>query len=464
MKIFAIIMIAMVVAALPATARIISIPDDFPSIQAGILASVDGDTVLVDPGTYYENIDFSGRNIVLASLFLIIEDKSYLSSTIIDGSGSETVIWFDSQENESAVLYGFTIQNGNGAKNTGGGIRCLNSSPTISYNIIKENQSTIRGGGIYCGWYSQPVISYNIISGNITTGGGGGISCFYLSSPSIHDNLIHENTSDYGGGINIEFSNPEIKNNIISGNTARTGGGINCIYNSDAIIRNNAVYKNQAESGGGIRSLASYPEIVNNIIWGNYAPDGPQLLLISTNPPITYCDVEGGWDGTGNINANPYFRNADGRDFHLMSTYCGDPYDSPCIDAGDPSLADSLLECGLGLGEPRSDIGIFGGGTIMVDVRDSETIDPPKTFGITENYPNPFNGSTVLAFDLPKQSAITISVFDLMGRQVADLFSGVKEAGRHRILWNASAYPSGVYFGRIETADSRQTARMVLLK
>jgi hypothetical protein len=124
---------------LSSSATVINIPDDYPTIQQGIDASTDGDTVLVQPGMYVENINFNGHNIVLGSLFLTTGDTSYISQTVIDGN-SATVVIFMSGEGSTAALKGFTVQNGFSIEN-GGGIICMNSSPLIAYNTIRNNSA-----------------------------------------------------------------------------------------------------------------------------------------------------------------------------------------------------------------------------------------------------------------------------------------------------------------------------------
>ena len=74
------------------SAIIINVPGDSATIQGGINGASDGDTVLIYPGTYFENVNFNGTNLILGSLFLIAGDTSYISSTIIDGSSSGSVI------------------------------------------------------------------------------------------------------------------------------------------------------------------------------------------------------------------------------------------------------------------------------------------------------------------------------------------------------------------------------------
>ncbi len=119
------------------SATIINIPDDYTSIQAGINSSSDGDTVLVQPGTYVENINFNGHNIVLSSLFLTTGDTSYIEQTVIDGDSAGSVVTIESGEDSTTVINGFTITKGKAQ--LGGGIYCNNSSAIITNNYIKFN-------------------------------------------------------------------------------------------------------------------------------------------------------------------------------------------------------------------------------------------------------------------------------------------------------------------------------------
>ena len=328
---------------------------NYTTIQEGINAAVDGDTVLVYPGTYYENISYNGKNIVVASLFLTTQDTSYISQTIIDGNNTGNVVSFTYGEDSTAVLTGLTIQNsGNSSLNAG--IIC-SSSPTITNNIISLNSH-----GIDCE-YATPAINNNIISSNIYLG----IECFE-SSPIIKGNIIFDNKS--GIGLHGSSSSSIVKNNTIYSNI---NTGISCSY-SAAIICNNIIFSN---NGGiycyrgaliitnntisncehGISCRNSSPTITNTIIWGNvnsfYFDDWTNPYVVPSNPLIYYCCIEDsfpsqGTDVGGNIYDDPLFVNPESGDYHLQTG-------SPCIDAGDPCTLCNDLD------GSRNDMGRYGG-------------------------------------------------------------------------------------------------------
>ncbi len=146
-----------------------------------------------------------------------------------------------------------------------------------------------------------------------------------------------------------------------------------------------------------------------------------------------------------------------------MAIECGDSIDSPCIDMGKPTILDSLLDCEWGLGEIRSDMGAYSGGDGIVDI-DETGMSIPKQTSLSVNYPNPFNAQTVISYELPIQSQVTINIYDILGRQVRCLQNGEQPAGYHQVIWDASDVSSGVYFYKLQAGNYSNTRKMMLVK
>ncbi|UCF64581.1 MAG: right-handed parallel beta-helix repeat-containing protein [bacterium] len=270
-------------------AGIIRVPQDQAGIQAGINAATNGDTVLVADSTYYENINFMGKTITVASLFLMDGDTNHINNTIINGNqpshtDSGSVVSFVSGEDTTSMICGFTITGGTGTvsadSRVGGGIFCYSSGARIVHNKIVSNLITAqnaRGGGIGAfpfGNNNYSIIEDNIISMNTCTGiqrgQGGGI---YMPQGKIYHNIIRENLCQagqngyaLGGGIhgacdlNVQ-RHLYITNNLIANNQCTNsdfssrGGGID-IWRVVVYAINNTITHNQVSGlytyGGGI--------------------------------------------------------------------------------------------------------------------------------------------------------------------------------------------------------------------
>lgn len=107
----------------------------------------------------------------------------------------------------------------------------------------------------------------------------------------------------------------------------------------------------------------------------------------------------------------------------------------------------------------------FEGGSLKVPTSIEqlpETI--PTEFALKQNYPNPFNASTTIRYDVPKEINVTITVYDIMGHEVAELVNEKHNAGAYQVVWNANGTASGVYFYRISAGDFTSVRKFILMK
>ncbi len=336
----------------------IYVPGTYPTIQSAINHAVNGDTIVVSSGVYFENINFNGKNVVLTSNYLFSSDYNDVLTTIIDGSlpvhaDTASVVLFINGEDSTAVLNGFTLRNGNGTVwddehssgdyREGGGILTALSAPTITNNFIIYNKATEHTG--------------------ISGAGGGGIRSGD-GNPKIINNVIIFNQGGYGAGIVLNYCGGKVYNNIIAynhGGESYGGGGIwiNGDNANPRIVCNNTIVANHSDQGGGgVRFYSgANTYLKNNIIWANTAYLNSQQ--IQGNAHVTYNDIEGGFAGIGNIKSYPLF--------YIDSLFL--LTNSPCIDRGDSSVIYNDIENTSNpgnalfpsLGNLRNDMGVFGG-------------------------------------------------------------------------------------------------------
>jgi len=435
----------------PLRANIIRVPADQSTIQAGINKASNGDTIVVYPGTYFENIIFRGKNIVLTSRFYESKDINYIKTTVINGSqpvhaDTSSCVLIINHEDTTAILQGFTITGGKGTKwkdehsagtyREGGGILVAFSAPIIRDNLIINNEAVNTSG--------------------VTSAGGGGIRAGD-GNLKILNNIITANKGRYGAGVVLNYTGALMKNNVITNNSGGQdyGGGalwMNANGSTSKIIENNTI--------AGNKTIAVYvwqgtSVIRNSIIWADSTVTAVQIVARSGGPAVTYSNVQGGWTGTGNVFTNPHFTDST---FQLKSN-------SPCIDAGDTVSScndiEDLLSPGNALlpsrGLLRNDMGAYGGpGTNKLPNFGTPTNFSsssgfqPSGFRLEQNYPNPFNPTTTISYQVPTTSNVYLKVNDILGREVATLVEGTREPGSYSVTFDGSGLASGIYFARFE--------------
>jgi len=259
---------------------------DRETVQGGIDAAIKGDTVLVERGRYYEDIDFLGKD-------LVVRSAQGPEVTILDGSREDSsVVNFKRNETRAAVLEGFTITGGHGTLegtdyHEGGGIWCSGASPTIRGNHIVDNHIEDIygwGGGLLVASYREPpLIEGNLIEGNSGRSNGGGMGVY--SAAEIRGNVFRRNHAGAdGGGVHIYLSIDDpgivsvIGNEFWENVADDHGGGIEAYHGKDRgpfYIERNLFVRNEARGAGvpednGAGGAISSRPMTGTIRWNTF--------------------------------------------------------------------------------------------------------------------------------------------------------------------------------------------------
>ena len=289
-------------------------PDAYETILSGDLSGNDG----ADFANYEENayhvVNGSGT-----------DATAVLDGFVVSGGNADSDPW------EEEFVYGGGMYNysgsptvmnctfvGNRALESGGGManRAKSDPRLINCMFIKNEAAWTDGGAVTYQDNSAAVLINCTFSGNSANWGGGAISCRRDCDLTLTNCTFTGNKGEHGGAMfNRDDSNPTLINCTFSGNIGSAGGGI---YN---------------KFGGST--------LKNCILWGNLY--GQIVDDQGTVSSVSYSDVQGGWEGQGNIDADPCFVSAD--DSHLKQG-------SPCINAGDPNFVALLGQTDID-GEPR---------------------------------------------------------------------------------------------------------------
>jgi hypothetical protein len=485
-------------------ADIIRIPNSYDTIQEGIDAATEGDTVLIARGTYIHDNLLVNKRLVIASNYIMNKDTTDIDSTIIKASLIAGQEWFlINADATGAKIIGLRIEGNNehslGITNT--------YTEVIHCKFIggKDQLSLEGSSSLLVGGY----IGYCYFEG----AGDDGIDCDRTGNWIIEHNTIINSHQD---GIEVRL-HPKLSpqtshifryNTIINpgesgiqlinypGDSFRTfqiygnifkdcqGSGISCMYNTQTnedyqgsdMEEKATIYNNTFDNCNYGLTEAPNLIILNNIIANcknKGIARGAYVTMENDNSIVDYCNFYNNptdYDsdiskGSNIFNFDPKFENA--TTYNLSSN-------SEAIDAGTAnylwqdltvlSIPDSEyvgLAPDLGAKEYNGTHTGFGNNNIQ-----------PLKMMLYPNYPNPFNPKTTINYELPARSAggqisnyVNLSIYNIIGEKVFTLVNQKQAAGMHQVEWDATSFASGVYYYQLRTdAGFIQTKKLVLLK
>jgi hypothetical protein len=381
---------------------------------------------------------------------------------VVNGSGTDA----------TAVLDGFTITAGNAQNTRGGGMYNDSGNPTIT-NCTFNRNSALNGGGM-SNEYSSPTLVNCTFSDNTSSGAGAGMCNYHSCSPMLthctfsrnsaaaegggifsyeynYDSSLiliqcffKSNLADWGGGMFNIRRTMILTNCAFTGNSADSfGGGVLNSY-GDLTLTNCTFNANSADSGGAMFSQGD-PNLKNCILWG----DTPEEIFVNIGTAlVTYSDVQGGWPGKGNIDADPCFVDlgywnpnstpedanddfwVDG-DYHLKSQagrwnptnqrWVKDTVTSPCIDVGHPASDwtaelwphGKVINMGVHGGTSEASMSLLNVGNIA-DLNNDGTVNYTDLMLLTEAW---LKKEPLILEDLNRNSSVDFLDFALFTTQ-----------------------------------------------
>ncbi|MCA9727841.1 MAG: FlgD immunoglobulin-like domain containing protein [Candidatus Eisenbacteria bacterium] len=449
-----------------ALAATIWVPDDHPTIQDAIQAAAAGDEIVVRAGTYFENLDYLSKN-------LVVRSESGPAVTIIDGSQPQNPDQASTvtMNGNGMVLAGFSITGGGGSKVFGA------TGPLTGGGIVMLGTGAIRDNWIY----------ENHVVGDYVYAGGG----VYVHDPilfQISGNLIYRNSvvqtsgtfSGFGGGIAVRTADGVVFDNIIWDNTVGTpggdsakGGGVGTQAICDAHLRSNVIACNHASQGGGIggtfREISGNSIVRNDtsgIVGGTLAGAAFFNNDISENTGVGMSCPPGGVGSCNNFWGNT----VDDPDCYGVGTdnnTSNDPqYSGTCEDLCVAPTSPLLPE--------NDELGCGQIGALVACA--SSSVEDEGLAGLQSSLrvvvsPNPARGRADLRFRslTGRDDTATIEVYDLQGRLVRSLGKHAIDGSDRSVSWDGMdeagrAVASGSYVVLLRTEDAETTARMLILR
>ena len=436
--------------------------------------STPGDTILMANGTYniYDWATVNVENLTIKS------QSGIRDSVILDGNGYYGDIGFDIHAND-VTIKDITIKN-------------------VRYNCIYTHNSINNLHIINCKFIDSAEHFIKIKRGYDPSPSENGIvaNCLFKYSAGVgpqsyiggidghfcKDWIISNNVFKYIkspepilAGYTIHFwddsENTLVEKNLIINCDRGIGFGLISSANTGGIIRNNMIHHDNSTGDVGI-SLQTSPntQVYNNsIFFDNDYPYAIECRFTETqnvyiannlsNKNIWFRDGATGIVEHNNTNAiSGWFIDVSTGDLHLSSDTLSQVVDQGISISGLTEDFDGDIRpqgSGIDIGADEY--------SLMTSIENNSKINP-KYFRLNQNFPNPFNPSTKIIYQLPEMGFVTLKVYDVLGKEVANLVNEEKSIGIYEVELNASLLPSGIYFYRLQAGSFIDTKKMVLMK
>ena len=364
----------------------------------------------------------------------------------------------------------------------GGGLALLSSNASVSNCVFANNDATGSdngiGGAVYAcntGNTSETLTTFTdcVFVGNHAYGEGGAIQFTGDINSEVTGCSFLDNDCQYGGGAVSGYSinGTKFTRCLFADNctTYSNGGAIHTLGMGNTLYLINCTFSGNsapAGDGGAIDLAYATGYFVNTIIYGNPGMYSNDLFLdMSGSAEVYHCDAQipAGATGTNNFYEDPQFTDPGNRDFSLLAT-------SICIDTGIAFFVldgDTLVNMNpdeyFG---PAPDVGAFefdDGGCVTNHQETGQTV-----IGLFRSFPNPFNTSTAISYDLYENSYVSITVYDLCGREIKVLVEREETAGSRSVLWSGRGsgeleVPAGTYVIRLRAGGFAESVKTVVI-
>jgi hypothetical protein len=441
------------------------------AINGGAFHS-DFSQVVIRRSTFSRNVATNGAGIDAYCIDLLLDSCDFVQNIADNAAAS---IQYNADTTEFSQPYQVTLTQNrfelNYTPNLVAGITInqYNSDSSLVdllvYNCVFVSNSADHAASFrILGSIHDFIVSNSIFTGNDALRWASGPYLLGKCQGRFMNCLFGENQASVGGGTS-------------------SGGGAAVTQEAQIDFVNCTFADNSSGFGGGLDiRTGGKVSVVNSIFWDN---TNQQICITTTDSRISslnlnYCDIQNGLDsisvdtssvfqwGDGNMDADPLFTHPAGAEYHLQDG-------SSCIGAG----IDSLEIAGTWYvapiidleGNPRPnpagsmpDMGAYESPLALPSAISYDGNRIPDKFVLYQNYPNPFNPMTHIRFNLPRSQDVQLIVYDILGRRVSILLNEKMGAGSHDVQWDASDFPTGIYFYRIRAGEFVQTNKMILLK